>query len=133
MKTFIKHYPLTLLVVCAICVLSLCKMPETELDDVPFIDKWTHLIMYGGLCSVIWLEYAKNHRPVVLCRRLWWTIVFPLALSGLMEILQAYCTETRNGDWMDMAANSLGVALGTLLGYLVITPVVHRILKNYQK
>ncbi len=126
MTTFLKRYPLTTLVVCAICLLSLCKMPETELDDVPFIDKWTHLIMYGGLCSVIWFEYARHHRPVTLRPRLWLTVLFPLALSGLMEVLQEYCTETRSGDWMDMAANSVGVALGTALGYWVITPVVHR-------
>ncbi len=130
MTTFLKRYPLTVLVVCAICLLSLCKMPETELDDVPFIDKWTHLIMYGGFCSVIWFEYARHHRPVVLHPRLWLTVLFPLALSGLMEVLQEYCTETRNGDWLDMAANSVGVALGTAVGYWVIVPVVHRFMKR---
>lgn len=130
MTTFLKRYPLTILVVCSICLLSLCKMPETELDDVPFIDKWTHLIMYGGLCSVIWFEYARHHRPVVLRPHLWLTVLFPLALSGLMEVLQEYCTETRNGDWLDMAANSVGVALGTALGYWVIVPLIHRFMKR---
>jgi hypothetical protein len=41
-------------------------------------------------------------------------------MSGLLELLQAYCTGGhRNGDWLDFAANSIGVLLGNLLGWLL--------------
>jgi hypothetical protein len=41
-------------------------------------------------------------------------------MSGLLELLQAYCTGGhRNGDWLDFAANSLGVLLGAVFGLLL--------------
>ena len=33
-----------------------------------------------------------------------------------MELLQAHCTTTRSGEWLDFWADSLGVVLGTLVG-----------------
>ena len=37
-----------------------------------------------------------------------------------LQLLQAYCTcGHRNGDWLDFAANSLGVLLGALIGLLL--------------
>ena len=38
-------------------------------------------------------------------------------MSGVIELLQAYCTETRSGDWLDFLANTIGVALAALLGF----------------
>lgn len=41
-------------------------------------------------------------------------------MSGLIELLQAYCTGgRRSGDWLDFLANATGATLGCLLGYLV--------------
>ncbi len=45
-------------------------------------------------------------------------------MSGCIEILQANCTETRSGDWMDFAANCTGVLLATLLAYYVWRPLI---------
>lgn len=117
---YLKQYPFSLLIICTICYLSLCTMPETELDDVPFIDKWVHICMYGGLSGVLWIEYVRAHRSIKFMKALLPTVIFPLALSGTMELLQAYCTTTRSGDWLDMAANSIGVILGMFVGYYII-------------
>ena len=39
-------------------------------------------------------------------------------MSGLIELLQAYCTGgRRSGDWMDFLANSVGATLALALGY----------------
>lgn len=123
---YLKQYPFSLLIICTICYLSLCTMPETELDDVPFIDKWVHICMYGGLSGVLWIEYVRAHRSIKFIKALLPTVIFPLALSGTMELLQAYCTTTRSGDWLDMAANSIGVILGMLVGYYIIRPFIKR-------
>lgn len=123
---YLKQYPFSLLIICAICYLSLCTMPETELDDVPFIDKWVHICMYGGLSGVLWIEYVRAHRSIKFMKALLPTVIFPLALSGTMELLQAYCTTTRSGDWLDMAANSIGVILGMFAGYYIIRPFIKR-------
>lgn len=123
---YLRQYPFSLVILCAIFYLSLFPVPQTEMDDIPFIDKWTHLCMYGGLSGVIWIEYIKSHQSVRFIRAILPAAVFPLIFSGSMELLQAYCTTTRNGDWLDMAANSIGVILGTAAGYFILRPIIER-------
>ncbi len=98
---FVSHYPCSLICITLIWVLSLTPFfPETPLDDVAFIDKWTHLVMYGGTCSVMWWEHVRHthlsgRRQTIHFSLL--TILFLVALGGLMELLQAHCTTTRSG------------------------------------
>jgi putative flippase GtrA len=47
-------------------------------------------------------------------------------MSGAIELLQEYCTTYRGGDWFDLLANSVGVLLGTALGYWAVRSVVWR-------
>ena len=115
----VRKYPLSLLCILLIGVLSLAPyFPETPLDDVAFIDKWTHLVMYGGTCTVIWWEYLRSH-STLNSRKLLFTLVGMILLGGLMELLQAYCTTTRSGEWLDFWADSLGGVLGYAVGLLL--------------
>ena len=115
----VRKYPLSLLCVLLIGVLSLAPyFPETPLDDVAFIDKWTHLVMYGGTCTVIWWEYLRSH-SALNSRKLLITLAGMILLGGLMELLQAYCTTTRSGEWLDFWADSIGVLLGYAIGLLM--------------
>ena len=115
----VRKYPLSLLCILLIGVLSLAPyFPETPLDDVAFIDKWTHLVMYGGTCTVIWWEYLRSH-SALNSRKLLFTLVGMILLGGLMELLQAYCTTTRSGEWLDFWADSIGVLLGYAIGLLM--------------
>jgi len=123
-RYFVSRYPLSLLCIVLIWVLSLTPFfPETPLDDVAFIDKWTHFVMYGGTCSVIWWEYLrcckKEKRKANV--RLLLVVLVPamVALGGLMELMQAYCTSTRSGEWLDFWSDSVGVLLGNFLGLLL--------------
>lgn len=54
-------------------------------------------------------------------RRLFlWAFLAPVAMGGLVELAQAYCTGgRRSGEWFDFVANSVGVVLGTLIGILL--------------
>lgn len=116
----LKSYPLTCLVVAVIWVLCLFTPPRTPLDGVAFIDKWTHLVMYGGLCSVMWVEYMRGHRRPCFRRLVVMALVLPVAMGGLLELLQATCTGgRRSGDWLDFAANTLGVAAAFCVWSLV--------------
>ena len=46
-------------------------------------------------------------------------IAAPIVASGIIELLQEYCTGgCRSGDWLDLAANSLGVALAAIIGFV---------------
>ena len=97
--------------------------PETPLDNVKFIDKWTHLVMYGGTCSVIWWEHLrlckKETRRPNLRALFWFALVGMIILGGLVELGQAYCTTTRSGEWLDFYADSVGVLLGNILGLIM--------------
>lgn len=132
-KIGLRHYPLTWLVVVAIHVLCLFPVPETPLNGIAFIDKWTHLVMFGGLSLTFIYEYMCHHGmqgfwghgklqriDLKALRResfnmhhlrlgaLW----FPIFLGGWMEVLQATCTGgTRSGDIIDWVADTLGVVI----------------------
>lgn len=47
-------------------------------------------------------------------------------MSGCIELMQAYCTDTRSGDWLDFLANSIGVGLAALIGYYLLRPLIWR-------
>ena len=44
----------------------------------------------------------------------------PIIMSGIIELLQAYCTgDRRSGEWLDFAANSIGATIGGAIGILL--------------
>jgi len=116
----VRKYPFS--VICIILIWYLCLLldvPETPLSNVAFIDKWTHLLMYGGTCSVIWWEYLHHHQSLAFGKLFLWAFLAPVVMSGVIELLQAYCTSNRAGEWLDFAANSTGVVLGNAIGLLL--------------
>jgi len=113
----IKHYPFSCILIAAIWYLSLLfNAPETPLDNVQLIDKWVHIVMYGGTFTVLWIEYMRRHQQPNYRKLAIWAFVAPIIMSGILELLQEYCTETRQGEWLDLLANSIGVALAALIG-----------------
>jgi VanZ family protein len=114
-----RNYPFSCICIAIVWALSLTPIfPETPLDNVDFIDKWTHLAMYGGTCSVIWIEYLYRHKVADKKKLLTWAWLMPVLMGGLLELLQAYCTGGhRNGDWLDFGANTLGCTLAALTGF----------------
>lgn len=114
----LKKYPLTVICVVLICYLSIFFEPPklSLLKNMAFIDKWTHLVMYGGACSVFWWEYLRNHNN----KASGWVFflgwdVFVL-ISGLIELVQEHLTTNRAGEWLDLAANATGATIGTIIG-----------------
>jgi VanZ family protein len=102
-------------------------VPETNLaEDIPFIDKWTHIVMYLGTCSIIWIEYYLKHKAETnKIRLLIGAIILPILMSGILELLQEYCTGgLRNGDWIDLAANTTGVVLAAILGVFLFRRIL---------
>lgn len=116
-----KRYPFSTACAVLIWILCFCTPPHTPLDNVPLMDKWTHMAMYGGTCSVIWIESFLAGTAVGHLRRmLLWAWLAPVLMSGLIEILQANCTGgRRSGDWMDFLANSIGATLGLVFGLVL--------------
>lgn len=116
---FIGDYPLSLLLTMIIWVLCFINVPETPLENITLMDKWTHIAMYLVLGIVIFWESNRKRKrampPVQEMKKakvVLWTFVLPALMGGLIEILQANCTGgRRSGDWLDFAADSIGAAL----------------------
>ena len=117
---FVRNYPISCVLFAVIWYLSLFfKAPETPLDNVLLIDKWVHLVMYGGTAMVIWWEYLRNHLKPDFEKLFFYAWLCLILMSGLLELLQAYCTfGHRNGDWLDLAANAIGATIGNAIGLL---------------
>lgn len=126
-------YPLSILLSIAIWVVCLIPVPETPLDGISFIDKWTHFVMYGTLTLVILFEHHKAHAKALkstnsnalnpsssnaikpLSTNSLLILLPPIIMGGLVELAQAYLTTCRSGDWFDFLCNTLGVLLGAAL------------------
>ena len=118
---YIRKYPFSIICISLIWILSLTPFfPETPLDNVLLIDKWAHFVMYGGTCGVLWIEYIRQHARPDYQKLFLWAWVAPIVMSGIIELLQEYCTKTRNGDWLDLLANSIGVTIGAVFGLIVL-------------
>ena len=83
----------------------------------------THLHVWRFVLHAV-IEYLRIHRTINRYKMLIGGILLPIALSGTIELLQAYCTEHRSGDWLDFAANTLGVLLAALVGYYILRPLM---------
>ena len=119
MAHYFRKYTFSWLIIGIIIYLSFFTPPKTELDNISNIDKLAHICMYGGLCSILWIEYLRSHIQINRIRAFIGGIVLPIAFSGIIELLQEYATTNRSGDWADMIANSIGVVLAALLGQFV--------------
>jgi len=120
LKQFIRKYPLSVTCIILVWILSFLPFfPETPLDGIQFIDKWTHFIMYGGTCTVIWCEYLRKHTVLDKKKLFLLAWLSPIVMSGIIEILQEHCTTTRSGEWLDFASNSTGVTIAVGIGLLI--------------
>lgn len=119
--SLIHNYPVSCFYVAVIWVLCFMDVPDTPLRKFTLADKWTHIVMYAGTCGTMWYEYLQRHEKVRWRRVLAFAVLAPVLMGGLIEILQACCTGgRRTGDWLDFAANGIGVAAGTAIGILQV-------------
>ena len=87
-----------------------CFTPGKDLPDVevPLLDKWTHLVLFGGF-TFLWL----CSRPISTTRSLVTMFLIALALGSLIEVFQGLLTFLgRSMELMDAVADSLGGLLG---------------------
>jgi VanZ family protein len=122
--SYLKKYPLSIIIIGIILFLSFFNPPETPLSQVTNIDKVLHFTMYFGFCCVLWFEYLKSHEHADARRLVPWAIIAPIIFSGLIEIGQQTLTPTRAADWWDFFFNTLGCLAATLFSQLVTRHVV---------
>ncbi len=106
-----------------IIVLSLIPIPEVEpLEDVPFIDKWTHLAMYAAMAFAMWADFLmlfrggdkeKKNTKQRWCL-VFFSILIPTLLGGALELIQP--SVNRSCELMDFVADGVGAVIGTTIG-----------------
>ena len=117
----IRKYPVSLFLIAAIWTVCLIPIPETPLNDVPMMDKWTHFVMFGVLSLCIISEYVYRHRKPKGWDVALVGMLLPFAMGGMIELAQAYCTGgNRSGDVMDGLADGIGVLIGAAIGSLLV-------------
>lgn len=117
----IRKYPVSLFLIAAIWTVCLIPIPETPLNDVPMMDKWTHFVMFGVLSLCIISEYVYRHRKPKGWNVALVGMLLPFAMGGMIELAQAFCTGgNRSGDVMDWLADGIGVLIGAAIGSLLV-------------
>lgn len=104
MQRIFRFYPLTLFVIAVVTTLCLIPIEDPPLKDVPLIDKWTHMALFGGICTVVVLEMTVNR----LTKWRWAAPVGAALYGGIVELMQAYLTTCRSGEWLDFVADAIG-------------------------
>lgn len=114
---FLADFRLSLFLTALIAGVCLMPVPETSLNDIRWIDKWTHLVLFGGyMLALLWEISLRRHRvgnkKWAALTALTWAILF----GGLIEIMQSMLTTYRSGDTLDWLADTAG----TSVVYLII-------------
>ncbi|GAB2516537.1 VanZ family protein [Spirosoma aerophilum] len=96
-----------------------CLTPHSELPDelVAWNDKGQHIGIFA-LFAVLWR--LDGIRPLQVG-------LIGVLFGGLIELLQYVLPINRSGDWVDLAADSLGVGIGILLAIGVQRIVVRSV------
>jgi len=99
-----KHWILlSLLFWIFVSIISLVPLPE--LPELPGNDKTGHLVAYAVLALPV---------SIALPKKWYWILLFFLFWSGVIELIQPYVN--RHGEWLDFAANGVGISLGLMVG-----------------
>lgn len=115
MRSFFRYYPLTLLVLAAVTVLCLMPIEDPPLQDVPFIDKWTHMALFGGICVVMLVDMTLGQR----LRTRWAAPILSALYGGAIELMQAYFNTCRSGEWLDFYADAFGALVAFPIGLAI--------------
>ena len=98
---------ITITLVIAITTLSL--WPAEHLPSVPGTDKTHHFIAYAALALPAALRHPKY--------ALYFVLSF-ITFSGVIELIQPYVN--RYAEWLDLLANTIGLAFGWLLAKIIL-------------
>ncbi len=108
-------------------ILIACFTPGKDIPevDIPLIDKWTHLVLFGGF-TFLWL----CARPVRTPKWLVGLFLISVCFGAFIELMQGLLSFLgRSMEFMDAVADALGGALGiglfSLLARLLTNPRKH--------
>ena len=75
------------------------------------------------LCLISSIRSAHidgTKKKTKLSSLIYWVWLIPIAMGGIIEVLQATCTGgRRSGEWLDFVADGIGSTLALLIGILL--------------
>ena len=89
-----------------------CLMPSQSLPQTGMSDKSEHMLAFAAVA--FWFG------SIVMRYDIPWLALLLVGFGGLIEIGQAFMGWGRSGDWLDLFADSIGIAAGIALA---LTPV----------
>jgi Predicted integral membrane protein len=103
-------------------IFVLCLLPGNELPDVqlPFVDKWAHLVLFG-IFTLLWLFANPSRNP----RYLLLLLLITVFMGWLVEYIQGHFVPGRSQDQMDTLADAIGGAIGIAI-FALLTMVGDR-------
>lgn len=127
-KTFLCQYWPTLIVIGLILYATLSSDPTGDVSiEIPHLDKLIHAIMMGGLVGAIAFDYKRAERQRQLTFRFMSTVAaYVMAACIADELAQAYLTDSRSGDVLDLLADWAGVWVAVFTA----PPAVNRVLRK---
>ncbi len=105
----IQKYWIQITVILLISITTLSLWPAAYLPSVPGTDKTHHFIAYASLMFPIALKQPKFILIIALGF---------IAFSGAIELIQPYVN--RYGEWLDLAANVIGLFCGWLFAKVIL-------------
>ncbi|HQW05372.1 MAG: VanZ family protein [Flavobacteriales bacterium] len=111
------HYRLAALawalLIAFLCLTPGKALPEWEWADLLSVDKAIHALIFGVFAVL--LAFGLRERAAWTESRILWTACLgSVAYGGLMEVLQEIPDLGRQGDWVDLTANTVGAVLGLI-------------------
>ena len=127
-KTFFCQYWPTLSVIGLILYATLSSDPTGDVSiEIPHLDKLIHAIMMGGLVGAIAFDYKRAERQRQLTFRFMSTVAAYVMVACIAdELAQAYLTDSRSGDVLDLLADWAGVWVAVFTA----PPAVNRVLRR---
>jgi len=120
MKRFLKKYWTSIALCFVILVLCFINPQKIKIDiTMTYTDKIVHFAMFLALSGIVfWDNSFRLKKKVSVWALFIGSWLFPIALSGLIEIAQDCLTSTRTGDWLDFLFDSIGASLGLIVCWI---------------
>lgn len=125
MQFFRNHpfLPATVFFIITVVLLTLpgTSFPKSHLFDIPYFDKWVHIVMFGLLCSLFSLPIKDL--LISNSQKRNWFLSIPLIGIGYgisMEFVQKYWIPNRSFEVMDILADSVGCLLAFVFSLQIL-------------
>jgi hypothetical protein len=105
----------TLLTIVLLCMPG-SLLPGTGLFDVPYLDKFVHIILFGGVVFAWGVHFTNPVNNGERMYRIYLLItLLTICLGIILEFVQLYFIPFRSFDGGDIFANSIGSAIAAIM------------------